>query len=218
MSSSSFTPGSRLNLSTEADVQTRAQTPIGVDVGVNVLIAALPADAALDEAFIIEGDHLRKRYRILTAAMTALQNSGFDSTEGEIQLFTAMWRQIRAQVFDAAVRAVRYAQQHSDPVLVIEDLSDDEYPLWNRRTGSEHWGWLLSALQTALVCKANEAGVPITAVDPAFTTQECHHCDEIGECVRRMLKCTNDDCPVDYVCRDRSAAASIAKRSRQHDT
>lgn len=112
-------------------------TPVGVDVGVKNLIAAAPADGDVESAFTIEGSHIRTRHEALVEAMRALQGAKFDSTEGQIQLFAALWHQIRPQVYDAAVRVVRYAQEFSGPMLVLEDLSFCDATLWERRTASD---------------------------------------------------------------------------------
>lgn len=190
-----------------------APTPVGVDVGVKSLIAAAPADGDVESAFTIEGSHIRARHEALVEAMRALQGAKFDSTEGQIQLFAALWHQIRPQVYDAAIRVVRYAEQFAAPVLVLEDLSFCDAPLWKRRTDSDVGSWLLPALQHAIAVKAREAGVPVRYVDPKYTTQQCHVCGELGSVSQDTVECTTEDCPVGTVSRDESAALSIAQRA-----
>ncbi|ELY93053.1 transposase, IS605 OrfB family protein [Natrialba chahannaoensis JCM 10990] len=145
--------------------------------------------------------------------MQALQGAKFDTTNGQTQLFAALWHQIRPQVYDAAVRVVRYAQEFPAPTLVLEDLSFCEATLWERRTTDDVGSWLLPALQHAIAVKAHDAGVPMRYVDPKYTTQQCHSCGELGHLERETLECTIEDCPVNTVCRDRSAAVSIAQRA-----
>jgi transposase len=72
--------------------------------------------------------------------------------------------------------------------------------------------WLLPTFRKALVERANEVGLPVARVDPSGSTQECHSCGEVGDVGSKMLKCTTPDCPVGEVCRDRSAALTIAQR------
>lgn len=50
-------------------------------------------------------------------------------------------------------------------------------------------------------------------VDPEYSTQECHFCGELGV-DDDQLHCQNDECPVESVCSDRSAAVTLAKRGR----
>jgi len=193
-------------------------TPVGVDVGVKNLIAAAPADGDVESAFTIEGSHIRTRHEALVEAMRALQGAKFDSTEGQIQLFAALWHQIRPQVYDAAVRVVRYAQEFTGPMLVLEDLSFCGASLWERRTADDVGTWLLPALQHAIVVKASDAGIPVTYVDPKYTTQQCHVCGELGSVGQDAVECTTEDCPVGTVSRDESAALSIAQRARLAET
>lgn len=188
-------------------------TPVGVDIGVKDLIAAASADGDVESAFTIEGDHMRKRHEVPVEAMRALQGAKFDATDGQAQLFAALWHQIRPQVYDAAVRVVRYAGQFAEPVLVLEDLSFCETPLWERRMISDVGTWLPPALQHAIAVKARDVGVPVRYVDPKYTTQQCHVCGELGSVSQDTVECTTEDCPVGTVSRDESAALSIAQRA-----
>lgn len=194
-------------------VSTTGYTPIGIDVGVKNLVAAAPADADPEAAFVIDGAPLRERYDILVEATRALQGAWFDTTRGEAQLFAAMYHQLRPQVFDAAHRLVRYAGEFTTPLLALENLSHDARPLWDWRTATELGAWLLPALQEATVEVALDAGLPVTYVDPEYTSQACHRCEKLGRLEDDVVVCTTDDCPVEAVCRDRSAAVTIANRA-----
>lgn len=188
------------------------RTPVGVDLGVKTLAAAAPADGDPSDALTIDGDHVRRRYEILTEATRALHGAPFDTTRGEIQLFAAMWRQIRPQVYDAAVRVVRYAREQTAPTLVLERLPYTETALWTRRTASDLGTWLLPALAHAVRRKARAAEVPVRTVDATGTTQLCHDCGNRCAVGQHHVECVTDDCPVGAVSRDRSAALSIARR------
>lgn len=188
-------------------------TPIGVDLGVKHLVAAAPVGGAVETAFTIEGDHIRTRHETFIEAMTALDSAVFDTTDGQRQLFAAMWQQFRGQLFDVAVRVVRYVRRFSQPILVLEDLSICKRSLWERRTTADVGTWLLPALQKAILVKANEAGVSVRYVDPEYTSQQCHSCGDLGHLENETLECTLPDCPVEMVCRDRNAALTIAQRA-----
>ncbi|MFB6200458.1 MAG: zinc ribbon domain-containing protein [Halorhabdus sp.] len=188
-------------------------TPVGVDVGVKNLIAAAPVDGDVESAFTIEGNHVRTHHETLVRAIRALQGAKFDSTDGQIQLFAALWHQIRPQVYDAAVRVVRYAQEFAGPMLVLEDLPFCGASLWERRTGDDVGTWLLPALQQAIAVKARGAEIPVLYVDPKHTTQQCHVCGELGSVGHDVVECTTASCPVGTVSRDESAALSIAQRA-----
>lgn len=199
--------------STPTNPQPSHATPVGVDLGVKHLVAAAPVDGAIETAFTIEGDHVRTRHETFIEAMTALDSAVFDTTDGQRQLFAAMWQQFRGQLFDAAVRVIRYARLFSQPILVLEDLSTCKRSLWERRTAADVGTWLLPALQKAIVVKAEETGIPSQQVNPEYTSQQCHVCGDLGHLENETLECTSPDCTVEMVCRDRSAALSIAQRA-----
>ena len=189
------------------------ETLIGVDVGVRNLVAAAPADGDVTSAFVVDGGHLRKRYELLAETTRALEGAPFDTTDGQIQLFAAIWYQIRPQVYDAAVRVVRYARQFTAPTIVLEDLGSRGAPLWERRTTTHLDTWLLPALQHAVRVKADYEDVAVTTVDPRRTTRQCHTCGEVGSVDGCTLSCTTPDCPTNTAPRDASAALSIARRA-----
>ena len=115
--------------------------------------------------------------------------------------------------YENGVRVVRYAQEFTGPMLVVEDLSFCGASLWERRTADDVGTWLLPALQHAIAVKARSAGIPVTYVDPKYTTQQCHVCGELGSVSQDAVECTTEDCPVGTVSRDESAALSIAQRA-----
>ncbi|WP_241431856.1 zinc ribbon domain-containing protein [Natrialba chahannaoensis] len=193
-------------------------TPIGVDVGVKNLIAAASVDATPESAFVLTGDHLRRRHDVLVEAMRALQGTKFDTTDGQAQLFAALWHQIRPQVYDAAVRVVHYARQFTAPILVLEDLPHATVTLWESRADTNLGSWLLPTLQHAIIVKSRATGIPVVYVDPSNTTRQCHVCGTLASVKQDVIKCTTDDCSVETVCRDWSAAVSIAQRAVSAET
>jgi IS605 OrfB family transposase len=194
-------------------VSATGYTPIGIDLGEKRLVAAAPASADPEAAFVIDGEPLRERYDILVEATRALQGAWFDTTRGEAQLFAAMYHQLRPQLFDAAHRLVRYAGEFTTPLLVLEDLSFPGASLWERRTVEKLGAWLLPALQETITEVALDAGLPVSYVDAEYTSQACHACEELGRLENDAVVCTTEDCPVGRVCRDRSAAVTIAGRA-----
>ena len=196
------------------------RTPVGVDVGERTLVAAAPVHGRPEEAFTIEGDHVRESFRLLRSLMDALEHFGSDTTSAETALVAAFWKErLKGQVHGAAAQTVQYAREFPGAVLVLEELPYTQRPLYEQRHDAGEIGtWLLPALQDALVAKAVDAGLPVAWIDPAGTSVECHACGERGERgdrterLRRQFRCLNDDCPVDVVDADASAAVSIAKR------
>jgi len=190
-----------------------SETPIGVSVGVETLIAAAPPRGGAGTQLVIDGAHLHERRGILAEATQALQAANFDTTRGETELFVAMYHQIRPQVYSAAARTVQHAQRFDTPRLVLADRYLRPGSLWPRRSESDLAAWLPAALQQAVVEKAHEASVPVVRVDPGSTSRQCHDCGAWGAVHDDgVLVCRNDDCPVSRVRRDLSSAVSLARR------
>ena len=156
----------------------------------------------------------------MRSLMDALEHFGGDTTSAETALVAAFWKeQLEGLVHDTAAQTVQYAREYPGAVLILEEIPYTQRPLYEQRHDAGEIGtWLLPALQDALVAKAVDAGVPIAWIDPAGTSVECHACGERGERgdrterLRRQFRCLNDDCPVDVVDADASAAVSIAGR------
>jgi len=189
-----------------------SRTPIGVDLGEKTLVAALPAGGALDEALVVDGEDVQGQYQALAEGLTTVRETGFATGVGETQLIAGFWWEIQQQVRDAAARTVVYAEQHSDPVLAIEALGHDPTPLWEHELAGDCGTWLLPVVQEAIVTQAAAVGIDVVTVDPQYSSQACHRCGTHGDLGRATLLCTNDDCPVERVDRDVSAAATLASR------
>ncbi|ELZ21483.1 transposase, IS605 OrfB family protein [Halosimplex carlsbadense 2-9-1] len=188
-------------------------TAVGVDLGEWYLAVAAPAGREPDEALVVSGEEVREQYAALVGATHALEEATFDTTRGQSQLVAAVWESMQAEISDGVEQVVEYARQFPTPLLVLEDLYYSEVALWEQRTSRELGAWLLPAFREALVVRANEVGLPVANVDPKGSTQQCHVCSEAGEVREKTLLCTTPDCPVEEVCRDRSAALTIAQRA-----
>lgn len=195
----------------------RSVTPVGVDVGEGTLVAAAPAGGAVDDALLVDGEHVRETLRLLRWQIEALQEFGADEN-AETAVVATFWRRLYGQLTDAAARTLQYAEQFDAPVLVLEELAYERCPLFEHRTDSEPGCWILPAFQETLVERATDAGVPVAWVDPFRTSTECHRCKEHGtrgpytDGGWHDFRCQNDACPVDCVDVDASAALTIASR------
>lgn len=189
------------------------RTFIGVDVGINSVAVAAPADGQPTDALEIAGEYVKTTFSEFQSASHrwALAGDYDDVSLGDV--VSRYWSLLRAALEDAADRVVEYARGHSAPVLALEELSHDPLPLYACVCGNERVSaWVPATFQAILAERAVDAGVPVTYVDPHNTSQECHRCGELGELEAHRLVCTTEDCRVGDVCRDRSAALTIASR------
>lgn len=179
-------------------------TTIGVDAGIRNLLTLAPASANPDvsEGRVIDDDQPELVYRTLVHVP--------DNAPRTKRILTD---RLHRAVENVAQEAVAYTASFNAPVLVVENLS------YSRRSLSECIDdnaaiecWLLPAVQRALVEAARDAGIPAVSVSEEYTTQQCHECQDFACVGRETIRCTTENCPVAEVCRDRSAAVTIARR------
>jgi putative transposase len=192
------------------------QTFIGVDVGEKTLVAATPANGDLEAALLVDGGTIQRQYATLADVCDALDAAAFETDRGRSQILAALWRQIRPEIVAAAERTIAYAETFHKLRLVLEDLGHASPPLWRDDVGSDCGTWLLPLLQEAIIGRAQEVGIGAITVDTTYSSQACHECGTHGDLGRATLLCTNDDCPVERVDRDASAAATLAQRPREN--
>jgi len=153
--------------------------------------------------------HLRKE---MHTTLKRLQER--DAAEWRVdELFTHYQNALTDIVEKASRRAVEYAQQFDDPVIVLEDLTyireSLDYGKWmNRRLHA----WAFARLQGRIEDKAFNAGIPVEYVNAAYTSQTCHACGHVGHRDGDEFRCANEDCWVTEYHADLNAAANIAGR------
>jgi len=213
---SSQTPGVA---STSAASRTRKPqasdgfTPIGVDVGTRNLATVASADATLEDAVVVDGDRAQQLYSEFTKATHRLRERE-DHAENLGDVVWRYWRRFRHEFRAAADAVIEYAQRWPAPVVVLEDLAYQRRPLVACRHGRvPASAWFPAAVQAVVADRVVEAGLPTTYVSALNTTKQCHDCGELATKERETIVCSTADCPVDEVCRDRSAALTIATRA-----
>ena len=151
--------------------QTGEQTPIGVDVGHNYILAATPDDPNA-ESFLVSG----KEYKFVRRYYRSLRDSLHQA--GALRARNHVGNKEYLRIEDAnhtlSKRLVEYASQFSSPVIKLEDLE-------TIRDGSEWNGvhsWPFYELQQFITYKAEKERIRVEKVDPENTSQECSQCDE----------------------------------------
>jgi hypothetical protein len=105
--------------------------------------------------------------------------------------------------------------ENVEPAAVgVEHLNTSRTPLvecLRSRTGVDEW--FVPALQQRLTAALLAEGYRVEYVDPDSTTRLCHRCSSEADVRPNTIQCTTETCPVETVCRDRSAAVTIAQRA-----
>ena len=181
---------------------------VGVDLGVKRLLAAAPASSGPDvtNAIVVDGLGVSELYERLGETLNGLE-------EGEAHI-AMPYRELLPRRFGVAAAALLdYVAEIGTGVVALEDFPHDRQPLAEcARSGEKVGWWVLPELRHRLEADLAAAGYRVKRVSPKYTTQQCHVCDELASIGDDAISCTTETCPVDTVCRDRSAAVSIAKR------
>ncbi|WP_458210927.1 RNA-guided endonuclease TnpB family protein [Haladaptatus sp. NG-SE-30] len=188
-------------------------TPIGFDIGESKLLAGCACqDDTPTQPMLFDGGQARQLRKEMFTTLRRLQERDADWRIDE--RFNHYQNALTDIVEKASRRAVEYARQFDDPVIVLEDLSYirehlDYGTFMNRRLHA----WAFARLAGRIEDKARDAGIPVRFVNPAYTSQTCHACDHLGSRnVQAVFRCTNSDCWVAEYQGDINAAANIAGR------
>jgi len=198
----------------DREVDCESCTPIGFDVGEAILLTgcALLNGRPVDP-LLVDGSRARHLNQTLQTTLQRLQER--EAAEWRIDEQAAYFQNaIRDEIETATRKAVEYAAGFDQPVIVLEQLTSihDDLNFGTHMNRRLHV-WAFDQLQTRLADKAADAEIPVRYVDPAYTSQICHACGEIGTRPRQAeFRCTNDDCWVSVYQADINAAANIAGR------
>jgi hypothetical protein len=190
---------------------------VGIDLGVRHLLTAAPATTGLEinDALVVDGELERLLFEELRATMRRLEASDTITRTMEAAVFVRYHDRLLERFANAVAQLLNYLETFPrTPVVVLEDLDQPPRSLVECRRGGVDVGtWLLPAFQHRVVQATESCGYRVEFVDRDGTTKECHACEQQDTHIGPShLVCNNDDCPLDHVCRDQSAAVTIAKR------
>lgn len=195
---------------------TAETTVVGVDLGVKRLLVAAPDDAGPDVsgALAVGGGVERDLYDGLGDTLSRLDSHPVETTEAEAEAIERYRSLLRQRFTLAAQSLVEYADRHDADVVALEDIEYEGGTLAECARGRMKAGeWVLPTFREHLEATLAAEGFQVERVDAAYSTQECHVCGELTDVSRATITCETEGCPVDGICRDRSAAATLANRA-----
>lgn len=177
------------------------ETIVGVDIGINYIAvcSALTKDGKFANPIFFKGGnwkHLCDRKRKVTGRK-------------EFKHLTMRQHEILHTV---SKRIVEYAKHFPKPIIVLERLGKFKNNSWNRRWNFLLGNWARRKLQDMIEYKALWEGIPVTYVNPVYTSQYCHYCGSKGQRNGKAFKCFN--CGRKYNA-DANASMNLARRFRQ---
>jgi IS605 OrfB family transposase len=157
---------------------------MGVDVGENNLAAI-----SLGKVF---GDQLRDKRDRYLALRRRLQSNGSQSAIQKLrQVSGKEARRVKHVNHETSKAIVHAAVAAGVAKITMEDLTHIRARIkaGKRMRGRLH-RWAFRQLQTFVEYKASAAGIAVEYVNPAYTSQTCAECGDIGKRARHRFECS----------------------------
>lgn len=109
-------------------------------------------------------------------------------------------------------KAIVKEAKESGKGIALENLKGIRFTANNRgKKHRTHLGkWSFYQLRKMIEYKAKREGIPVIAVNPAYTSQMCNSCFHIGKRNGKKFKCINNNCSVDIIDADYNASVNIS--------
>jgi len=174
-----------LVLQTETPAVRPAGPVLGVDVGENNLAAT-----STDKLF--GGGDLRDRRDRFLALRKRLQSNGSASSKQLLRKISGKEaRRVKLENHRVSKAIVAEAQRIGASAIALEDLTNIRQNIkGGRRIKTRLHRWAFRQLQTFIAYKAQEFGIDVLFVDPAYSSQTCSFCGETGLRQRHLFSCS----------------------------
>ena len=174
------------NLVVETDDTERVTSgPVmGVDVGENTL-------AASSTGRIWGGEALRHRRDQHLALRRRLQSNGSQSARQRLRQVSGRERRRVTHInHETSKGIVAEARSIGAAKIVMEDLTDIRARIRaGRRMRTRLHRWAFRQLQSFVEYKARALGITVEYVNPAYTSQRCSACGQLGTRLKHRFQC-----------------------------
>lgn len=158
---------------------------MGVDLGLNNI-------ATTSTGMRIEGkdrqDFKKKRAKV----RAGLQSKGSPGAKKVLKKLSGYEnRRMKHENHVLSRQLVEEAKRHNCGVIRMEQLKDirSKTKTWNKHLNRMVAGWSFYQLQQFVKYKASAFGISVEFVNPAYTSQTCHHCLKLGSRQGELFKC-----------------------------
>lgn len=161
------------------------QKILGVDLGENVI-------AAISSGDIMDGGKIRYERDQFLAKRRRLQSNGSQSAKQLLKKISGKEaRRMKQMNHQVSKKIVQEAMRQQAGVIVLEDLKNIRSRIKARkrvRTRLHRWSYF--QLQTQVEYKALQKGLRVIYVNPAYSSQTCSHCGQLGVRLGNTFTCS----------------------------
>lgn len=155
---------------------------IGIDLGENNL-------AAISSGKIYGGGKIRNERDKFLAKRRKLASNGSQSAKQLLKKISGKearrMKQINHEVSKQIIKEAKDAG-----IIVLENLTNIRKRIkGGKRLRSRLYRWAFRQLQTMIAYKAENQGLSVIYVNPAYSSQTCSHCGLLGARERHSFKC-----------------------------
>ena len=178
---------------------------IGVDMGL-LEIAALSNGTSFNSKKL--NDYREKRQKV----RSSLQSKGTKGSKKVLKRLSGKERTTSTIINHTISKQIVQLAKSEGKGIAIEDLKGIRFSAnkkgkkFRTRVGK----WNFNQLRSFLTYKCLLNGVKLVNVPPAYTSQTCHSCNNIGKRTNKVFKCTNTNCKVDTIDADYNASKVIS--------
>jgi IS605 OrfB family transposase len=195
---------------------TDASTFMGVDVGMNCLVASTTDK----KCKFFAGGEIKNHRNVRKTERRRLQKAGgrYLGTRSSMRLLGKLsgreTRFMTAVNHTVSRRLIEFALENEVSVIGMEDLTHiRERTNVSKELRYEHSSWAFRQLQGFVEYKAHEAGIGVIYVHPSYTSQTCPRCNHISQNNRTGVDFSCEKCGYETHA-DRVGAMNIEHRTR----
>jgi len=158
---------------------------MGVDIGENVL-------AALSSGKLFGGGNIRHERDKFLSKRRCLQSNGSQSAKQLLKKISGKEaRRIKHINHKVSKQIIQEAIATQVGTIVMEDLTDIRKRIRaGKKVRSRLHRWSFQQFQTLIQYKAESHGLKVLYVNPAYSSQTCSLCDQLGERNRHLFRCS----------------------------
>ena len=149
---------------------------MGVDLGINNI-------ATTSTGMQIKGSDRQQFKQKRASVRASLQSKGKQSTKKVLKKLSGYEnRRIKYENHVLSKQLIEEAKRHNCGTIRMEQLKDirAKTKTWNKHLNRTVAGWSFYQLQRFVEYKAAAVGITVEFVNPAYTSQTCHHCLKLG--------------------------------------
>jgi IS605 OrfB family transposase len=158
---------------------------MGVDLGENVL-------AATSSGKLYGGEKIRHERHKFLSKRRCLQSNGSQSAKQLLKKISGKEaRRIKHANHRVSKQIIQEAIETKVGTIVMEDLTNIRKRIRaGKKMRSRLHSWAFHQLQTLIQYKAETHGLKVLYVNPAYSSQTCSICGQLGERHRHLFKCS----------------------------